>query len=723
MTDRTHRNTSILIIIAALILIWGLALMTADKARAASVGVINIDIGVNVRSGPGTDYDIIGGISYGSSVTITGQSGNWYIINYNGRTGYISADYVTISSEEEFTQTTATVNSSIGLNVRSGPGTTYSVLYTLDNGTVVTVTDKEGDWYKISYNGQAGYVSGEYLILDENKDYVYDEDFEAALTAEGFPESYKYYLRQLHASHPEWVFKAHDTGLSWSDVIAKETASVSTNLVHKSSPDSWKSSEPGAVDSSGNYIEFDSGGWVAASKSIVEYYMDPRNFLTEGGIFQFMAHSYDSQTQTKSGLQQLVAGTFLADKFPEAGYDTYSDVLIYAAQQSGANPYVLASMILVEQGRDGSGNSISGKVSGYEGYYNFFNIGAYASGGRDAVTNGLIYASSGTSYNRPWNTRVKSIVGGAIYYATSYINNNQDTLYLKKFNVMNGLSSVATHQYMTNVAGASQEAANLRQGYDLDSAITFYIPVYSGMPTAACPAPGSGNNNYFLDSLSVSGYSLTPAFSMYTFEYELVVPSDTSYITVNASADDSGATVSGTGRVNLTGNVTEVDVVVTASSGVKKTYTITVARESSSGGADITSSEYTIGSNITGVDLKTSVSTFKSNVTVPSGYTMKILDSDGREVTSGNVGTGMRAVLYSGSTAAKSHTIVIKGDVSGDGNCSSVDVLFAKRYIVGTYDLTGAYFSGSDINGDGKITSVDALFLSRHVIGTYTITN
>ena len=46
--------------------------MTADKAQAASVGVINIDIGVNVRSGPGTDYDIIGGISYGSSVTITG---------------------------------------------------------------------------------------------------------------------------------------------------------------------------------------------------------------------------------------------------------------------------------------------------------------------------------------------------------------------------------------------------------------------------------------------------------------------------------------------------------------------------------------------------------------------------------------------------------------------------------------------------------------------------
>ena len=73
-----------------------------------------------------------------------------------------------------------------------------------------------------------------------------------------------------------------------------------------------------------------------------------------------MSHSYDSQTQTKAGLQQLVAGTFLANKFPEAGYDTYSDALIYAGSQSGANPYVLASMILVEQGKDGKGNSISG---------------------------------------------------------------------------------------------------------------------------------------------------------------------------------------------------------------------------------------------------------------------------------------------------------------------------------------------------------------------------
>ena len=48
------------------------------------------------------------------------------------------------------------------------------------------------------------------------------------------------------------------------------------------------------------------------------------------------------------------------------------------------------------------------------------------------VENGLIYAKS-----RGWNTRVKSIIEGASFYAKSYINNNQNTQYLKKFNVMN----------------------------------------------------------------------------------------------------------------------------------------------------------------------------------------------------------------------------------------------------------------------------------------------
>ena len=64
-----------------------------------------------------------------------------------------------------------------------------------------------------------------------------------------------------------------------------------------------------------------------------------------------------------------------------------------AAQSSGVSPYVIAAMIIQEQGRNGTGNSISGNYAGYTGYYNYFNVGAYASDGMGAVQRGLWYAS------------------------------------------------------------------------------------------------------------------------------------------------------------------------------------------------------------------------------------------------------------------------------------------------------------------------------------------
>lgn len=383
------------------------------------------------------------------------------------------------------------------LNLRSGPGSNYSSLGLISINKEVTILDETYDvngdkWYfVISPAGNQGYVSAKYVVVNSDAEYVHDSKFEASLSAEGFPESYKPYLRQLHARYPLWVFKAADTGLDWSIVISAESK-PGTSLVASGSPTSWKSTEPGAYDAeNGRYIEYDSGGWVSASKEIVSYYMDPRNFINPIGAFQFLTHSYDPSTQTKSGLEKVIAGTFMAGAFPEDTHDTYADVLMEAGQISGVNPYVLASMIIVEQGSNGKGGCISGTVSGYEGYYNFFNIGAYKSGSMSAVTRGVWYASQSGSYGRPWNTRYKSIVGGAQFYGSQYVQQNKNTLYFKKFNVMNGQSSVGTGQYMTNVQGAESEAAALRNGYadSLDEPMTFIIPVYNNMPKNACPMP------------------------------------------------------------------------------------------------------------------------------------------------------------------------------------------------------------------------------------------
>ncbi len=635
-------------------------------------------------------------------------------------------------AEKANAETIGTVITTNGLNVRTGPSTNDSIKGTLANGETFTVLETVDDyWYKIEYNGGIigyihngkGYANGPFVSVSVVEDYIPDQDFEQMLTDEGFPESYKVELRKLHAAHPNWIFNGVDTGLNWNDVIAKESK-VPNNLVHSTAKESWKSREYGAYDwSTGTYQVYDSGGWVAASKSIVEYYMDPRNFINEGNIFLFLQQSYNPVTQTEAGMQTLVANTFLASAFPEKGYDTYSSALIYAAQQSGVNPYVLASMILVEQGTDGRGKSIAGNIEGYEGIYNYFNVRAYASGGYDAVEYGLIYAKGSGSYGRPWNTRLKSIVGGAQVYGSTYINNKQDTLYLKKFNVNNGLSAVATHQYMTNVGGAVSEASNLKKGYNLDTALTFNIPVYRNMPSNKEAMPTTGNNDYFLKSLRVAGYNLLPKFDRYTDNYEVTVPSDTTKVGIDAVASTTGAKVSGDGTVTLTGNATDIKIVVTATSGEKKTYTITVAKEGNTV-ATLTSSTYEIGKYISGVGFDTPVTTFKSKFICPEGFNIKVISKDGKEITSGNVGTGCTVVLYnSQNSAVKSLPVVIKGDVNGDGKLSTADVLFAQRSIIGTYNLSGVYQNGADINGDGKVSTVDVLFMQRHIIGTYTIMN
>ena len=140
--------------------------------------------------------------------------------------------------------------------------------------------------------------------------------------------------------------------------------------------------------------------------------------LDETYIFQFLSQKYDGTQQTKAGLQNVVKGTFLAGGYTESGATkSYVDTLMSAGKSSGVSPYVLASMIIIEQGVNGIGNSISGTVSGYQGYYNYFNIGAYKTSTMSAVQRGLWFAKGSgvgaTSYSRPWNTRTKSITGGA----------------------------------------------------------------------------------------------------------------------------------------------------------------------------------------------------------------------------------------------------------------------------------------------------------------------
>ncbi|MGG1072522.1 SH3 domain-containing protein [Priestia megaterium] len=135
-----------------------------EKAYAATVTYKVMASKLNVRSGAGTTYGIIGSVVKGQTLSVMSKSGSWYKINYNGRTGYVSSDYVQASGTETppAESTTYTVTASM-LNVRSGAGTNYASIGSVTKGQKLSVVSKSGSWYKINYNGRMGYVSSDYV--------------------------------------------------------------------------------------------------------------------------------------------------------------------------------------------------------------------------------------------------------------------------------------------------------------------------------------------------------------------------------------------------------------------------------------------------------------------------------------------------------------------------------------------------------------------------------
>lgn len=480
------------------------------------------------------------------------------------------------------------------LNVRSGAGTGYSKTGTVSYGDSLTIlsetTDSSGaKWYKISCGNVTGYVSAAYVQLTSSGSQgSSDADFESYMTKQGFPESYKPYLRTLHEQHPKWIFTAQKLGVDWNTAL-KEECVVGRNLVHSSALASWKSMEKGAYDFNGGYWYGLDGSWVAASKEIIMYYMDPRNFLNDTYIFMFENQSYDPSYQTESGVKTILADTFMSGSYtcPDTKKKyTYSQTFMDAAKKSGVSPYHLASRCRNEQGVNGAPQSL-GTVKGYENYFNFFDIQAYATSTMTAAEMGCKYAkTTNPTYLLPWTNQYKSIVGGSIFLGTGYITKGQDTLYLQKFDMVDGGNGLYYHQYMTCVFGQANEAISLKNAYSqdiLNSAMEFKIPVYNNMPDKLCPKPtSSGDNNNYLKSLSVSGTSISPKFDKFTASYTAKVNAEVSSVTVNANPLGKSAKVSGKGKVSLKTGENTVKVTCTAASGVKRTYTIKITRKAAS---------------------------------------------------------------------------------------------------------------------------------------------
>ena len=309
-----------------------------------------------------------------------------------------------------------------------------------------------------------------------------------------FPESYQTKLKELSAKYPNWKFQAYYTGIPWDELLEKERGddSIRRNRVSANSELTWKHQCEDPIEATEDYL--------CASDAIVAYYLDPRNFLNEQNIFQFVETSYNEQQQTASAIEQSVKGTFLDNTITCKDFNgndvtmSYSQIIVEAAKESNVSAYYIKSKIIQEVGVNGSG-SVTGTYPGHEGYYNFFNYGAYDTG--DPIANGLVYAQQ-----QGWDSQYKAIVGGAKLIGKQYIDAGQNTPYFNKWDVVGTKilqdgqsqtvqeSDMFAHQYMTNIQDPTNQSYSYYDLYsqNLNSDITFIIPVYDDMP-ASNPMP------------------------------------------------------------------------------------------------------------------------------------------------------------------------------------------------------------------------------------------
>ena len=141
--------------------------LPASNTSVLAAGTVN-DADVRLRSGPGTGHDILGEFSSGTPLAVLGWEDGWYRVRCGGSDGYMSDEYVTIHDTGAALSCFAIVTTD-ALNLRSAPSTSGSIVTTLAEGDCLDVTGFESGWFRASFDGSPGYVSGDYVDLTDTK--------------------------------------------------------------------------------------------------------------------------------------------------------------------------------------------------------------------------------------------------------------------------------------------------------------------------------------------------------------------------------------------------------------------------------------------------------------------------------------------------------------------------------------------------------------------------
>ena len=531
-----------------------------------------------------------------------------------------------------------------------------------------------------------------------------------------FPESYQKKLAYLKYLHPNWEFKAYYTGIDWEELVSTENEnSEMKNTIHKGSL-----LDPKGLCRCGTQGD---SGYYDASNLMVRYYIDPRNFLGEAMVFQFLDLSSGTGI-TRDVVLSATRGTYL---------EKYTDSILKAASEAQINPLHIVATIFQELGSTGTPRAISGTVSGYEGYYNFYNYGA--TDGAGAVERGLAKAKE-----LGWNNPEYALVDGAKrVLANGYISAGQTTKYFYKFDVVgNEILTEAmgnktyssdkfySHQYMTNVRDPASQAGSLYDIYAdngiLDAKLTFLIPVYNNMPASnSKPTSLTANDGqlYYINSMKKYGIQFrnSPGGASLGNLYK-----DTIVAVIGNSGSWSKVKIYGTSNFNTS---TRQWNYVTYTGWVSTEYLAKV-------GTDVPDyrDQVDMGSggstpvNPTDVYGKADIKLEKSNAIGTPATTVKnmkanypncvIKKADGITIDDEKAGipTGAK-ITINGTT----YTAVKYADSNGDGIINSGDLLKIQKHLLNVVPITDPNFiSAADVTKDGTINSGDLLKIQKYLL-------
>ena len=500
-------------------------------------GIVNVSSSLNVRSGASTSSKVIGSLSGNSKVTIVGEEGAFYKIEYKGSHGYVAKEYIkdvtgsnnnsnqgTTTPEKpstpESTQKTGIVNVSSSLNVRSGASTSSKVIGSLSGNSKVTIVGEEGAFYKIEYKGSHGYVAKEYI-----KDVTGSSNSNQGTTTTpekpSTPENSKK-TGVVTASKGLNVRKEANTS---SQIVGILNSGESVEILGEENgfyKITYKGQEAYA---SKNYINiFDGNSNVNpgldignASKtnygvSLNEYIkLQQRNNPSNYSYSEF--EKYINPAKANNKLQFLRIDKFrsvnvsgLSSRLSNKGVLTgQGQAFVNAAKAFNIDPIYLVAQCLHETGNGTSklakGVTITeiadesrpiyngnGQLVGYHmiklskpvTVYNLFGIGAKDNS--SVFPNRALILGTTYAYNRGWTSIENAIKGAAEFVSLNYVHSSrygQNTLYKMRYN--QNVSNI-WHQYATTPWYASS-IADIMRGYQdlyLENNFTFDVPVFAG---------------------------------------------------------------------------------------------------------------------------------------------------------------------------------------------------------------------------------------------------